>query len=286
MNHDEILERHRSKFDSHRQWMEQNLRELSSSNTTPRSARPVPQSTNFPNAARELPQVQDGAVPVVTGTSWGNHSPPHVPPPAAQSPIRSNAASVASFYTPGSPLHVYSRASQWQRRRQQKLAEKQHEHLQEELSECTFQPEIYTHMAVDGGLSSTANTEVVFGWRDFVLRQEKGRARRQEIKDKERGACHRWTGERTVPVEFHLGRRQAVDPISALHPPVALKTGTRYSVSIQLLLRYHSKRYSDDSDIEPTENNDIVSENEKSVGVFKLPPQGSFSDYYSLAPAN
>ena len=236
---DEVLARHRQKYEADRQWIQQQtelLRQLqpaaqqqqqhaTTGGTT--GGNPTPRSAGA--RSRGGYATSQSPLPVAAQQSSSNSSHP------AASSYR--AAAGPTYRVSGSALTVHTRASQWQKRRSQKLDELRQQHLEQELAECTFRPVTVgdgssqqgsarrDRGSPEGGpyTSSTGGIEpsAISGLDEFLQRQDKARQLVQEKLDRLRCDGSKWRPEMTQPEPFQLGVRIAGGPrIRALVPPL------------------------------------------------------------------
>lgn len=141
-----------------------------------------------------------------------------------------NSQHASIMYFEGSPLHVYSRSTQWAKRRQQKLLEMRDAVDSKELADCTFKPDTSKIRASSGApsrlqgsyqptqMSGIENTSYsthdysmasaaasVSGWEEFMCRRLRAKQLQDEKKTRLRSDGSGWTGAPTVVEEFSLG---------------------------------------------------------------------------------
>jgi hypothetical protein len=226
---DEVLARHRKKYEADREWIQQQTELL-------RQLRP---GTAAAPASHPPPSIY--------GAAASNSSP--TPRPAAVRSARDHQQqqqflapgqgyrAASGYRVAGSALTVHTRASQWQKRRSQKLEELRQQQLEQDFVECTFHPAIAAtdSSSANGGSARRSrlggspdfNSEgrvtepaAISGLEDFLQRQE--RARQLVLEKAERLRCDgsKWRLEATQPEPFKLGVRVAGGPrIRSLAPP-------------------------------------------------------------------
>lgn len=231
-DHDELLRKHREKFESHKLWMEQQQQLLRECNVG--SPSPVAQVAppGFGGYDADAAATTAGGTRGAHGSSWGHGQHQH----GATTPGSRRAASGASAggggvfspyrynapYVPGSPLTVHTRATQWVKRREQKLEELRRESLANADVACPFRPDVASSRGGSserGGSAARDRAPPPPGFEDFLRRQ--AAARELKAEQARRGQCSGagWKNEVTVPEEFDLGRRP-YDQIEALKKPI------------------------------------------------------------------
>lgn len=181
---------------------------------------------------------------------------------------RSQISSTQLMLMDGSPLHVYSRATQWQKRKQQKLLEMREEVERRELSACTFKPDRvrvrsssgatsfhagndsyrsssgcgYGYGARDPAFAAPVSVADVSGWEEFMCRKLRAKQLLDEKKSRLQSDGSKWTGQSTVIEEFNLGQPAAGRRLQkVLKPPVAAPhVGNRAAVGASIIVNNNS----------------------------------------------
>jgi hypothetical protein len=228
-SHEDILRRHREKFEAHRQWMAEQQQELRDLNigATPRSSTVGTPHSSRPQFRADVPSAVSASSAVAArGTSWSQSQQYVVP---GTGPTASTAGgsprvginSARSQQRPlvtGSPLSVHSRSTQWAKRKNQRLEEKRRQAKDVTNDECTFWPQ--THRSPSETLSADdTNPIYVKGYEEYLARQELSRAYEAERKRRLQTDGTKWRNEVTVPKEFKLGSRQP-EKLTSLRRPI------------------------------------------------------------------
>lgn len=278
MDHDDILKRHRSKFEEHKAWMQQQqdaLHQLGSVNPAARAANGAPPSHNAsPSASTTTPQrfnqqqqqrssVMQGQSPIpqpAVGVSWGGLQNTPQSEQRAKSP--SNPYSNRST---SSPLNVHMRSTQWARRKEQRLSELREMKDVVDVADCTFHPEVHSPNRSGSGSGSARRDRgsdgQIGGLETYLKRQERARQLLREREARQQNTGAGWTGMTTTPEEFTFGYRPN-QTIPSLKQP----------------LRAPGRNVMDafGAAVDVTPSKFAISEG-------SLPPQGMFSSKTSLA---
>jgi hypothetical protein len=218
-DHDEVLRKHREKFETHRAWMQQQTDALATMSVPqpsqdagsarrqaaePAYPQPVPQQYRQPSQQRHQQQQQQQQQEY---TPYSQHardfaSPTLGSPNSQQQQMRGVA----------SPLNVHTRSTQWAKRREQKLDELRQEQAAD--GNCTFAPEV--HDSIHRKRSEQTSVE---GFEEFLKRQETARSLRDDKVLKVKCDGSRWTNTVTVPEEFALGTGNT-KKVKALQQPL------------------------------------------------------------------
>lgn len=276
-DHDELLRKHREKFNLHREWMKQQQEALRDVSTVAAATSAPP-----PASTQEV-----GASPGGVSVSPHRFERSAVTfPPQQRVNAVSNRASYSrdgSFPCGMSPLNVHSRATQWARRKEQKLEEMRTTRVDQELSHCTFTPVVASEAKSTSCADFNGRTEAVgvVGLDNFLRRQENARLIRQE--QSRRAGCDgsRWTGRKTVPKEFHLGHRS--DRIPSLQQPLRAPFGLGsfdfHSGLAEVFPRKAGARES--SPLSERAGNPVAAAGGGTAQM--MPPRGTFSEKTSTA---
>lgn len=173
-DHDDILRKHREKFEAHKRWMEEQRESLAM--LTPSLQPTAGQPANVVSSDQRSPQAEDAV------------------------------ASASYARATGSPLNVHARSNQWARRREQKLEEMRQEHSIESVGQCTFKPEISSARRRPIPVDPSA----VSGWDNFLKRQDIARRLEQEKRSRLTFDGSGWRNRTTVPDEFRLGQAPVI----------------------------------------------------------------------------
>lgn len=222
--HDEVLRKHREKFQQHRSWMEQQssaLRDMQPGRSAD-GASPTSAAAHTPHSLSSPPPAVQHQQPSPARQQYSARRQSSAPgfADSARSMDRSGSRAFSSRST-GDPLNVHARSTQWAKRREQKIDELKLEHEVSVENDCPFRPEIHPVSPVER--TSPEASSPVRGYENFVARQDKARAIRAAKVLKVQCDGSKWINAVTVPEEFSLGVA-ARRPIGALKQPISAPT--------------------------------------------------------------
>lgn len=213
-DHDEILRRQREKMEEHRRWLAQQqsaLRDINAATSPQQYDKPIPTHVSplaVSHAAAAAPQ--QNLSPYQTGATTPNR----VHRSVRSAPSQEQEDYLVIPRTPGSPLNVHARSTQWARRKEQRLEELKAFRESENEQHCPFSPGVHD-------IRYNNKKEVrVHGYEGYMERQKHARELKQNKVLKLKCDGSKWTGEVTVPEEFQLGVRNSSGTISSLKQPI------------------------------------------------------------------